>query len=346
MVNARKMNSDMEKYISIVIPNYNKASTIGKCLEAAFASKYENFEAIVVDDHSEDNSLEIIRKYPCRLIALESRSGTSKARNAGALASRGDVIFFTDSDCLLQEDTLSIINRTVSSCGPDVVVGGTYARVPYDRGFFNMFQSVFVNYSETKRPEAPDYIAAHAMVINAGTFRGSGGFPEDFMPIIEDVEFTHRLKRAGNKLVMDPRIQVRHIFGFSLLRSLRNAFRKSACWNMYSLENKDVLTDSGSASVELKVNVASFFLIFLFLILWMVTGNISFLYILPPVVLLNIFLNRRLFKAFYETGGVMFGVLAFMYYTILYPLPIGMATVTAVVKHLINKKGVKGLKIF
>lgn len=331
------MNSVMKKYISIVIPNYNKASTIGKCLEAAFASKYEKFEVIVVDDHSEDNSLEIIRKYPCRLIALESRSGTSKARNAGALASKGDVIFFIDSDCLLQEDTLSIVNRAVSSHGPGVVVGGTYAAVPYDMGFFNMFQSVFVNYYETKKPETPDYIAAHAMVIDSGTFRKSGGFPEVFMPIIEDVEFTHRLKRAGIRLVMEPNIEVRHIFGFSFLRSMRNAFRKSAYWNMYSLTNKDALADSGCASVDLKVNVASLFMILFFLAVWTVTGNVSFLYVIPPVFLLNVFINRGLFKSFFRTGGITFGVLAFMYYTMFYPVPIGMATVTAVIKHLFGK---------
>jgi len=47
-----------------------------------------------------------------------------------------------------------------------------------------MFQSVFINYFELKRPEAPDYIATHAMAINAGTFRKSGGFPAEFLPCL------------------------------------------------------------------------------------------------------------------------------------------------------------------
>ena len=50
----------MEKRISIVIPNYNMAATVGKCLDAAFASNYANLEVIVVDDCSEDNSVEVI----------------------------------------------------------------------------------------------------------------------------------------------------------------------------------------------------------------------------------------------------------------------------------------------
>ncbi|UCD35747.1 MAG: glycosyltransferase, partial [Nitrospiraceae bacterium] len=198
----------MEKFISVVIPNYNMAATIGRCLEAAFASMYGNFEVVVVDDHSDDNSVEVITSYPCRLIRLEGRAGTSRARNTGALNSRGDIIFFIDADCLLQKDTLSIVNRSAALAGPGVVIGGTYSPMPPDRDFFSRFQSAFVYYSETKKPDSPDYIAAHAMIIDAETFRRSRGFPEEFLPILEDVEFTHRLKRNGCRLLMNPDIQV------------------------------------------------------------------------------------------------------------------------------------------
>ncbi len=105
----------MEKRISVVIPNYNNAATIGKCLEAAFDSQYGNYEVIVVDDKSEDHSVEIIKQYPCKLICLENHAGTSKARNTGGKDSGGEFIFFIDADCLLQRDTLSIVNRTILS---------------------------------------------------------------------------------------------------------------------------------------------------------------------------------------------------------------------------------------
>ncbi len=332
------MNSENEKYISIVVPNYNRASTVGKCLEAAFASNYRNFEVIVVDDHSDDNSLEVIEKYPCRLIVLDRRSGASKARNEGALQSKGEIIFFTDSDCLLEEDTLSIVNSMWSSVKPDCIVGGTYARMAYDKVFFSIFQAVFVNYSETRIIEDPDYVAAHAMILDAGTFRRSGGFPEVFLPIIEDVEFSHRLKRSGCSFLMNPRIQVRHIFNFKLLSSLRNAYRKSFYWNLYSLSNKDVLADSGSASYELKTDVAAFLFNSILLSFWVFTGLPVFLYLVLILFLLNIGMNRHLLKAFYETKGFMFGTLASMYYTMLYPLPIGIGFASAVVTHIFGKK--------
>ncbi len=332
------MNSENEKYISIVIPNYNRANTVGKCLEAAFASQYKKFEVIVVDDHSDDNSVEIIEQYPCRLIVLDKRSGASKARNEGASQCKGEIIFFTDSDCLMEEDTLSIINSTWSSIKPDMIVGGTYTRMAYDEVFFSIFQSVFVNYSESMIIENPDYIAAHAMIIDVGTFRKNGGFPEVFLPIIEDVEFSHRLKRAGCSLLMAPLIQVRHIFNFKLLSSLRNAYRKSFYWNIYSLSNRNVLADSGSASYELKTDVAAFLFDSILLGLWVITGMTVFLYLAFAIYFLNLIMSRHLLKAFYETNGFRFGTLATMYYTMLYPLPVGLGFIAAVVKHIFGKK--------
>ncbi|RJQ23165.1 MAG: glycosyltransferase [Nitrospiraceae bacterium] len=330
----------MEISISVVIPNYNKADTIGKCLEAVFSSRYGNFEVVVVDDKSEDGSVEVVEKFPCKLIRLESHAGTSRARNIGAQKSSGEIIFFTDADCLFQKDTLSIINRVFSpllKSGKDVVIGGTYTRMPYDKNFFSIFQSVFINYSETKY-EKPDYIAAHAMIIKRGTFNKSKGFPEVFLPIIEDVEFSHRLRKTGCELVMAPGIQVQHIFNFSFSRSVRNAFRKSKYWNMYSLKNRDLTADSGTASTELKTNVASFFLCLTSLVLWLFMKEPALLYLPPSLLALNAFVSRRLLKAFNETGGVLFAMPAFMYYSIIYPVPVGLGAVAGMIEYFKGQK--------
>ncbi|WP_455221797.1 glycosyltransferase family 2 protein, partial [Kaarinaea lacus] len=56
----------MNNLISIIIPCYNNAQTIGVCLQAVLLSDYPHYEIIVVDDHSSDNARLIIGKYPCR----------------------------------------------------------------------------------------------------------------------------------------------------------------------------------------------------------------------------------------------------------------------------------------
>ncbi len=309
---------------------------MGRCLDALYSSDYGDFEVIVVDDCSNDNSVEVIQSSPCRLVRLDKHSGASAARNTGARLSTGDLLFFIDADCVVRPDTLSCVNSAAEG-KKEVVCGGTYTRLPYDDAFFSTFQSVFIHYSETKRSE-PDYIASHAMVIDRETFRQSGGFPEDFMPIIEDVEFSHRLRRKGAELEMDPSILVSHIFGFTFVKSLRNAFRKSRYWTAYSLKNRDIFRDSGTASLELKTNVASLFLAVLLGLLALVSWRASFFIPVPAILALNVYINRNLFAAFEKTKGPAFAIAAALYYLMVYPLAVGTGSLTGAAGYYLSSR--------
>jgi glycosyltransferase involved in cell wall biosynthesis len=329
--------SFMNKRISVIIPNYNGSSTIGKCLEAAFSSEYDNFDIIVTDDCSTDNSAEIIKGFPCKFISLDKHSGASKARNAGAKNSSGEVLFFIDADCLLQKNTLASVNKTFLA-GEDSIIGGTYTVIPYDNSFFSAFQSIFINYSETKK-EPPDYMPAHAMVISSEIFMKSKGFQENFLPILEDVEFSHRLRKMGYKLTMNSEILVQHIFNFTLIKSMKNAFRKSLYWTIYSLKNKDLLADSGTASTELKFNVASFFFSIFLLLLFFLTRDGILIVLIFILQTINIrIVNWKLVKAFLDAKGLLFAFCSCLYYTILYPIPIGAGAFSGILRYMWGHK--------
>ena len=332
----------MQKRISVIIPNYNGGRTIGKCLEALFASSYNSFEVVVVDDCSTDGSREIIGRFPCRLITLGDRYGASKARNIGAQNSSGEVLFFIDADCIVQEDTLSLVDRAVDG-DRGVVVGGTYTCLPFDDSFFSTFQSVFIHYSETKR-ENPDYVASHAMAMGRELFAKSGGFPEDFMPIIEDVEYSHRLRRSGSTLRMDASILVRHVFEFTLLKSLGNAFRKSMYWTAYSLKNRDLLTDSGTASIELKTNVLSFFLVLCFVLLFFFFNKPLLLVAALSVFAFNLYANRSFLATLGQAKGFSFQVPAALYYVSVYPLPVGAGSLAGIIKYFLGRGELRRLQ--
>lgn len=324
------MKSSAEPFISVIIPNYNGEKTIGLCLEAAFASEYADFEVIVVDDCSADNSQTIIEQYPCRLIRFSEHGGASRARNTGARNAAGDLLFFIDSDCLLQTDTLAVAAASAQKHGTDVVIGGTYTWLPYDQTFFSTFQSIFIHYSETKNIENPDYLATHAMLISKELFEKNNGFNENFMPILEDVEFSHRLKERGIKLLMVPQIQVQHIFHFTMVKSLKNGIKKSKYWSVYSLKNKNLLTDSGTASLEFKFNVISCFINTLLVLSAVFTKNL--LLLLPALLLLgvNLYFNRKLARAFFKIKGPVFAFPALLYYTFMYPFAVGIGTFSGI----------------
>ncbi len=308
----------------------------GNASRPRFASQYGNFEVVVVDDCSTDNSVEIIKRFPCRLVRLENHSGVSAARNQGAQNSRGELLFFTDADCLIREDALSLANAAMEEHA-NAVIGGTYTPLPLDTDFFSVFQSLFIHYSETKNKE-PDYIAGHAMVIDADVFRKSGGFDEHFLPLSEDVDFSHRLRRTGCRLVMKPGILVTHIFNFTFLKSLRNAYRKSKYWTRYSLTNHDVLADSGTASVELKVTAACLFLTILLAVLYFVRRNPCYLGLIPLLFAFDLYFIRGTISFFSREKGTRYSILAALYYTWVYALAVGVGAFMGIVSWILARR--------
>ena len=309
--------------LSIIIPNYNGVRTIGACLDALIAHRDDACEIVVVDDGSYDGSIDVIRRYHVNLIRLPEHAGASAARNAGAKGGIGEALFFIDNDCIVTDTTIPRVRKNLSEQPPNVVVGGTYTRVPYDTQFFSSFQSAFINYFETKNVSEPDYLATHALVIRAASFKEIGGFNEDFLPILEDVEFSHRLARNGFKLIMDPDLQVRHIFHHSLERSLQNAVNKTRYWIEYSLANRDLFADSGTASRELKINGAAWLVTVALMLSYLVFEHRSCLFVpLPFLWAANMFVNRHLYSAFMKAGGVWFAFKAGCYYSLIYPAAI------------------------
>ena len=308
--------------VSVVIPNYNGAATIERCLEAAFASNYANFEVIVVDDASDDDSLERIWRHPCRVLRMPRHAGAGAARNAGARASRGELLFFTDADCLLEPEALA---QAVAALGDaaDLAVGGTYTLAPSLPRFYDRYQSVFIHHFETKHAPAADYLATHALALPTTTFRRHAGFAENALPILEDVEFSHRLRHGGCRLIMDPALQARHVFDYSLARSLRNAFRKARHWTCYSLGARDLLADSGTASHELKLGVGAWCLSAALLATGIALSAPALTLGAAAVQAANAYTSRGLLDAFRRAHGLRFAAAATLYYLLVYPVAVG-----------------------
>jgi glycosyltransferase involved in cell wall biosynthesis len=334
----KKMGSN-SKTISIIIPNYNKGFILEITLQNIFSSPLwiEKVEVIVVDDGSTDDSIKRIKKYPCKLICLESNFGASKARNIGAKNSIGKFLFFVDADCIIEEETLRIVEETTKKyTWNKLIVGGTYKPEPYDKSFFSTFQAIFVNHFELKNPQ-PDYIPTHAMIIPRCDFENSGGFREKFLPILEDVEFSHRMKRKGYTLVMDPKLQVMHYFGFNFIRSIKNAFRKSLYWSIYSLSNKDLFSDSGTAAIEFKLTGLILILIYFILLIFVFVKKGFLLILLVLLLSIILLINKELIKKFCKKG-LIFTFKAVSYYIFIYTLVALIGGISGLLLFLVNKE--------
>ena len=97
----------MEKFVSIIIPTYNRGYCLQKAIDSVLSQTYQNFELIVVDDGSEDNTDELVQNYGSDIVYIKQRNkGPAAARNRGLQAARYDFLAFLDSDDWFAENKL------------------------------------------------------------------------------------------------------------------------------------------------------------------------------------------------------------------------------------------------
>jgi glycosyltransferase involved in cell wall biosynthesis len=87
-----------DELVSVIIPCYKQAHFLGQAIESVLLQHYRQFEVIVVDDGSPDNTLEVAARYPGVRIIRQRHQGTAAARNRGVCVSRGGYLVFLDSD--------------------------------------------------------------------------------------------------------------------------------------------------------------------------------------------------------------------------------------------------------
>ena len=109
---------------SIVIPVYNVEKYIGKCLDSIKNQTYDNYEVIIVNDGTKDNSVDVINKYlsdPKFALYNKENGGLSDARNYGIKYVTGDYIIFIDSDDYIESDLLNNLNNILKENEYDII---------------------------------------------------------------------------------------------------------------------------------------------------------------------------------------------------------------------------------
>lgn len=109
---------------SIIVPVYNAEKYIGRCVSSILKQSYNDYEIIVVNDGSTDNTIEELNKFKdskIKIISIEN-SGVSNSRNIGLDLATGDIIGFVDADDYIDSELLEIVNRTFCTNDVQLVV--------------------------------------------------------------------------------------------------------------------------------------------------------------------------------------------------------------------------------
>lgn len=220
--------------ISVIIPTYNSEKTIEKCIRALLNQSYpkNEYEIIVVDDGSTDRTADVIPKFKRVKLIEQKHRGPAVARNLGVKNSKGQIILFTDADCI--PDKKWIKNMVEPFDDKEVIgVSGTYKT-------FNKSSLIarFAGYEieerhkKLEKQKYIDFIGTFSAAFRKNIFLKSKGFDETFTTSSgEDPELSFRIEKYG-KMVFQPNAFVYHFHPNTLFKFLRQKFLRGY-WRVF-----------------------------------------------------------------------------------------------------------------
>jgi GT2 family glycosyltransferase len=248
--------------ISVVIPVYNAGAHLRACLAALAASNRQPLECIVVDDGSTDGSAEYARQAGAAVLSTGGRSGPARARNIGARAARGDILFFLDSDVSVHADTLDRVARGFEEDASLHALIGSYDSSPGSKDFLSQYKNLMHCYVHQKGKSAACTFWSGCGAIRRDVFLKHAGFDESYgRPAIEDIELGYRLRTAGSKVILDKDILVTHLKRWTFWGLLKtDILDRGIPWTELILRDRNMPNDL-NLELSQRVSVALAFLL-------------------------------------------------------------------------------------
>jgi len=233
--------------VSVVVCSYNGAATLRGCLEALQKVDYPDFEVMVVDDGSKDSTQSIVAEFPLVKNILQPNRGLSVARNVGMQAATGEIIAYTDSDCMPDSDWLYFLVSTLLHSSY-AAVGGPNLNPPAQGP---------IPAAVAACPGAPTHVllsdteAEHIPGCNMAYWKSVleeiGGFDPEFRTAGDDVDLCWRLMQAGHRVGFSPSALVWHHRRFTMQAYFRQQKGYGEAEAMLRFKHMQYFDPQGSA---------------------------------------------------------------------------------------------------
>jgi glycosyltransferase involved in cell wall biosynthesis len=236
----------MNNCVSILLPTFNRASILPDCVNSLYAQSYINWELVICDDCSDDNTQTIVKEFQeqdarIRYFKNPGRYGLHKSRNELIAVAKGDLVFFIEDDIILEPDSIQILVETyysfnkdgykVGAVTPSLVQVNKQNQVAFQRKLFDYIKDlrfkgmvepckidhltglISNNYSphfETVQ----EVVDIHAVSLYPrSVFTEEGGFEEAVYKgnyMFAEAEYNFKLRKKGYKLLFAPKSIVYH----------------------------------------------------------------------------------------------------------------------------------------
>ncbi|MEM9293650.1 MAG: glycosyltransferase family 2 protein [Acidobacteriota bacterium] len=196
-----------------------------------------------------------------QILALDQQGGPGRARNHGARAASGDLLFFTDSDIEVPPGLAAQVAEPFNRPDAPAAVMGSYDDAPGDPGFFSQYRNLLHHYvHQTGREQASTFWAGCGAV-HREVFLDAGGYDEAYgMPSIEDIELGTRWVKAGHEIRLVKDLQVKHLKRWSFRDMVvTDLFRRAIPWTELMLGDGEIVNDLNVKTRDRLSVVTAFF---------------------------------------------------------------------------------------
>lgn len=214
--------------VSIIILSYNTKYLLDKCLSSIYSNiKDTDFEVIVVDNASSDESVAMLKEKFSKVKTIESKEnlGFAKGVNLGATFAKGKYILLLNSDIEIITKSYKKLLDFLEEHDDVAVIGGKLDNADGSTSksygeFYNLGEVWKMLFSEKKskqdliksdRPVKVDWVSGGFMAVKKDIFDELKGLDPHFFMYIEDMEFCYRIDRKGYKIYYDPSVVVKHV---------------------------------------------------------------------------------------------------------------------------------------
>jgi len=180
-------------------------------------------EVIVCDNQSNDNTAEIIKKFPFKIIQNNIKKSASSTRNLGAIEAKYENLIFIDADCIAPKNLISIIESTPNFTDAKCIAG-FFSTKNFYNNFFSLYKT---SYTHLKLKYKKKNVSnAAIMFIKKKNFIEVGMYNEDLISM-EDDEFSIRFQAYGYETLFNSELQVDHYKKYDFFSLTKNDFTRS-----------------------------------------------------------------------------------------------------------------------
>jgi len=209
--------------VSIIIPCFNGQAHIKRCLDSILESSFSDFEILIADDGSDDESQEILSQYEknekIRIFYFKNNQGPARLRNFLGQKALGKYLLFLDVDTRIESEAIETILKRLEAeerlAGLQPALIGPEGKLETVGHFLSPFGLPYEigtgQNPDNFKKEMPIFGArTAALAVRKTIFDRIGGFDEDYLIYGEDTDFCWRIWRAGGKIIYFPAARVRH----------------------------------------------------------------------------------------------------------------------------------------